>query len=387
MNRAISLLFVLSLCCALLSGCWDSQELATLSFVAGIGIDKAKSPGYVDLIVQINKVEDKNAGGGSDEKNYLTRHKTTDNIFNGIRDFSHDNSRRLFLEHNQVLVFGKELAKEGVMDHIDFFMRDHETRMETWVFVADGTALDILNTESKLEKVPALGLSRMLQNQSATSETIGVHLLEFATGLQSKTSAVLAPMVRSKTTDGDVFLNMGGMAVFKDGVYVGELDKVKTRGYAWITDKVKSGSLHVGTPEDSACIEIKQTKTKLTPKIEADESISMHLKINMTGIISEQTGFSDIPIDQLIPMLEKETQKLIEREVFKALQEARVLKADFLGFGQAVERKYNKHWKSVEQDWDEVFPNVPLIVEPEVIIQGTWRINKSLVQAKEMNKE
>ncbi|GAA3319443.1 hypothetical protein GCM10020331_026370 [Ectobacillus funiculus] len=51
-----------------------------------------------------------------------------------------------------MIVIGEKLAKEGIRDQIDFFIRYSEPRLRAYVFVTKGSAKDALVLHPPLEK-------------------------------------------------------------------------------------------------------------------------------------------------------------------------------------------------------------------------------------------
>lgn len=380
-KRLGTLLKIFTVCMILLciSGCWDRRELDSLSFVTGIGIDEAKNPNLIDITIQAGRTGQSKPAKQEGQMNgsaYLTMKKTGDNIFDTMREFTHENSRRLFFEHNQVIIFGKKQAEKGVKPYLDFFMRDHETRMDVWILVSDGTANDILSTDSQLEKIPSLGLTRLIQNQSATSESVGVDLLDFVSKLESKTTAPVASLVKLENDEGSPKVSLSGLAIFRKDLLVGELNPSETRGYLWTMNNVKSGIIDIKTEAGKSCLEISHSKSKIDPVIDQNGKITISLKIQEEGAVGELSGYKDMKVDQITSLLEKEGSNHIKNEVLSCLRKAQWLNADIYGFGEAVHRKYPKEWASLEAKWDQIFPTIKMNVEVQTQLTDTGKISK-----------
>ncbi len=363
------------------SGCWDSRELDTLSIVTGVGIDQTQQPDMVDVTVQVGKVNQSSGSkdnGGSEGSAYLTLKSTKSSIFEAVRSLTHENSRRLFFEHNQVIVFGREQAEKGIQPYLDFFMRDHETRMEVWVLVADEDASTVLSTDSELEKIPAIGLVRLIKNQEATSEAFGVTLLDVASKLNTRTDSMLVPVVKILKQGETSKPSITDMAVFKKDKLVGELTKSEARGYAWTADKISSSILELITPDGKASLEVARSKSKTEPVIRPDGKIEFSVEVRMQGKIGELSGFQDMDIGALTHLLEQLAANRIKKEVLEAFTKAQQLNSDIFGLGEAIHRKHPKYWETIEDKWDEIFPTVQLKVEAEVKLRGTGKILKAL---------
>ena len=108
-----------------MTGCWDNKELDSLAIVTGVGVDASSEPGLLDLSFQVNTVQNastKEKSSESGETAFLMLEATNRFILHGMNSLHLENSRELFLHHNQVVIFGKELAKKGIKPYLDMFM-------------------------------------------------------------------------------------------------------------------------------------------------------------------------------------------------------------------------------------------------------------------------
>lgn len=372
-----------------LSGCWNRRELDTLSIVMGVGVDKTEEPGKVQVTVQMAKPGEiksqKDSRGGVDSSNaFWNIQNTGDTIFNVLRDLTNKSSRKLFYPHNQVLIFGRSIAEEGVRKHIDFFLRDPETRINVFFLVSQGKAGDILDVKSELEKIPANNIAKLVENQAlATSQTLPVKLKDFAARLMSKTTAPIAPFIDILGEGDKQTVIISGTAVFKDDKLVGRMDKSEGRGILWVLGEVKSGIIELDGPgNEKTGLEIIRAGSKILPEIK-DNKIYMRIEIHEEGNIGEQTGTEDLSKPDAVKLLEKIKSDKIRSEIMLAVKKAQELNADVFGFGDAVHKKYPKQWKELESKWDELFPHIVVEVEVEAKLRLMGRISKPTLPEQE----
>ena len=64
---------------------------------------------------------------------------TGNNIHEAFRDITLKFDRRLFISHNKVIIIGEELAKRGLVKHMDQLFRNNEQRETTYILIAKGT--------------------------------------------------------------------------------------------------------------------------------------------------------------------------------------------------------------------------------------------------------
>ncbi|MCM1567671.1 MAG: Ger(x)C family spore germination protein [Dehalobacter sp.] len=373
-----------------LSGCWSRHELNSLSFVVGVGLDKAEEPGEIQLTTQVVKpgelksasVKNKSGAGGTNA--YWNIKRTGYVASEIIRDFSHESSHRLYFPHNQVLIFERKLAEEGIQPYIDTFIRDSETRFNVLLVVSEDQASEVLDVSPELEKLPAINIAKLVETQKITSESPTVRLIDFINRLMSKSTAPIAPLIRVTGQGNEKTVEVFGTAVFKHDKLVGELNERETRGLLWVINEVKSGMINVAGPsgDGEVSLEITLAKSKMTPVIQ-DDTILIKLDIKAEGIVNSQSGSENLASPIIVASLEKELSAEIRKEIIAALKTAKDLNSDIFGFGDSIYWKYPSEWHELESKWDKVFPDVEVALNINTKLRSTGNISAPAVPAKE----
>lgn len=365
------------------SACWDRQELDSLAIVFGLGIDKAASPEEIKMTAQIVKPGEikGTSEGQSGGRSYINLSTTSDTSFRTIRNFTFQSSRKLFWSHNTIIIFGEDLAKEGLEKYIDFFLRDPEVRRTVWILIAKGPAGTILEADPTLEKIPASDIGKLIEDRKVTSQVAGVNLHEFASRLFSKTTAPVAPLIDITEENKQKIAKIIGTAVFKKGQMVGTLNKSETRGLLWVLDEVGSGIIVVNAPKsgEKVSLEIIRSSTKIIPEIK-NGTLHITIKIKEEGNLGEQMAPEDLTDPILFSSLEKRQAEAIKKEVLSAWEKARQYNTDIFGFGEAVHKKYPKQWEEIEDEWDDYFPEIKLSLEVEAKLRRSGMTTKPPIQ-------
>lgn len=374
------LLIILIPLLIVLNGCWDHRELNTLAIVSCLGIDKAEEPSKIQITAQIIKPGEMKAGeGGGGKKPYWNITTTGETVSDTIREFTHESNRKLYLPHNEALIFSQDIAKEGVKKYVDFFVREPESRELAKVLVSKGKANEILDLETELEKIPGRNISQLVDESVATSEASAVNMQEFSTRLMSKTTAPVASMIEVSDQGKGKIARLSGTAVFKTDKLIGYLNKAETRGLLWVIDKVKSGIIVVKSPsgEGKVSLEIIRASSKITTEIKDNNVPYITVHIDEEGNLSDQMSpEDDLPKLPVWSSLEKSQADVIHQEVMAALEKAQELNADIFGFGDAVHRKYPELWGDMEKQWDQYFPDLEVEVIVNAKLSRTGMIKK-----------
>lgn len=359
-----------------LSGCLGGREINDLEIVIGMGIDKDKDTGDILLTAQI--VNEKEAGGASGEggggggKAYWNVNSIGKSIFDAARQITHKTGNRLFVSHNQLVVFGHDVAEEGLQEYIDFFLRAREMRPTTLILVAEGRASDVMDAKPETERFPAINMTNLVKAYGYTSHLYKVNIKDFASCLMSGITAPMAPLaVVAQGEEGpDVYVP--GMAVFKNGKMVGKLSHDEVRGVLWVLGKVESGVIIVPSPNGrgKAVLEILEAKTKVTPEIK-DDRVIFHIKIEEKLGLSEQTTAENLATVSMFGEIQEAAGKVVRQEIMAAFDRSRAYKADVFRFGEMLHKKYKKEWESMKDNWEDIYPTIELDIDVDSRIIST----------------
>jgi spore germination protein KC len=365
------------------TGCWSSSELNDYAFVMGVAVDEGSDQHPISMTVQIAKASGYKAtitGGGDSEDSYWNVSKEGETIFSTVRSFTHESGRKLNFQHNDVVIYGHSIAEEGLQNYINFFTRDHEFRLSTWIVIAREEASDIFEATPNLETIPAVQIDKMMDSQQFTSQTYTIHMMDFLKRLKSGTTAPVAPLISVTESDGSKNISLSGTAVFHEDKLVGELNEMETRGLMWVEGKVKSGIIVVDAPGDQgkAELEIFQNMSTVTPVIK-DGILSFKIEIKEKSNLGSQTADTNLATTKKLEALAKTQNEAIKEEIEAALEKAQQLNADIFGFGEAVYKEYPDQWQEIKDQWSEIFPTLEVDIKVQSEIYGTGNITKPVM--------
>jgi len=390
----------ISLCliALLLCGCWDRRELDTLDIVAGVGLDTAAEPGQVRMTLQIIKPSEIRSSGGGGQSSGGVEGKVEviggdtvriidsqgETVFQAVINIIPKLQKQLLFSHAEVIVIGREAAKNGIYPLLDYFSRNIEPRPYILLAVADGQASDIMRSSSATVKIPAIGLSNALNFNSYNAFAPLVSMQEFTEMLMSKTTAAILPFV-AIYEEADISgkrhqrVGVGGTAVFKGERMAGELDLRQTRGLLWVLGKVKSGALTVAAPGGQVALDIKGASSKLTPELHGGVPC-MKVEISIDSDIGDQESLENLATTQMVAELQQRQAAAVHDEIQAALQQSRLLKADYFGFGEEFHRKYPKEWPGLENRWQELYPHIQVEIAVKSEVHSVGVIGEPMYQ-------
>jgi spore germination protein KC len=374
MIRRISLFIILFNCMFLLVGCWSSKEISELMIVTGMGIDKnPNADEYIVTLQIINPGEI--ASQTKTERLEVTAYKTTGRtLYEAMRRVSTEVPRKMYLSHIQLVIFGEELAREGIGKALDFISRNHEFRTDFFMLVSkNGTAEEILNVLTPTEASPSVSLySSINVAEKIWAPTNGVQLDELISTLLS---AGKNPLLTGVTVNGDkekgdevnslerikpsAVTKITGYAVFKKDKLVGWLNENESKGYNYIINNVTST---VGTiPCDGdgyIAIEVTKSKTNIKTRKKSGKP-SITIEANLEANLGEIQCDMDLTKTETIKIIEKKVEKRVQNIMEESIKKAKEeLKSDIFGFGEVFHRQQPKKWEKLKDHWDEAFQDL-----------------------------
>ncbi|SKA01274.1 Ger(x)C family spore germination protein [Selenihalanaerobacter shriftii] len=385
MNQKFLLITIIIILLTTISGCYDRTEIDQLGLVAATGIDQAKDKDKLKLTAQIIKpsqIKAQGAKGASGTKAYWTVSATGYTVFDAIRNLTEQTGRKLFWAHNIAIIFGEEFAREGINKSLDLFNRDPELRRRSWILVAKGVeAKEILETETELEKIPAVGIDLLMKSKSISGKVFSADVQQFIPRLTSQdVSPVATPIelvakenLRKEEKEAKETgakkpkkrMRVNGAAVFKDDKLVAWFGERATRGLLWIRGDVQSGSIIVNCPDDKEkkiSLEIIGASRELIPKIVNGEP-QIDIEISEEGNLADKQCPENLVTLEKIEMLEDRQAAAIRNEIELAIKRSQELNNDILGFSKAFYRELPQEWKKMQDDWDEIFPSLKVNIK------------------------
>lgn len=363
-----------------LEGCWGKKEVEELAFVIGIGIDKGSEEGKYLLTYQI--AMPKKSGESGAEMEDWTLSVEVGGLPTGKEKVFQILNKSPFIGTSRVIIFGEELARDGISDVIDLFQRVYEYRRTVFLLQAKGKAKDILETKLRTKQLPAISLLGTIQGAKDISSFPVTRIGHYLTLVGQDGRAPLIPVVSSvesneagieyKDSKGKE-IRIAGAAVFRDGKLIGYLTEEETKGFLWLENEV--GTRYVYAAQDD--ISVVAWVTKSSTKYDLTKiggKVGIHYKIRPLVTINEIRGVQkqmDIQEwNQFVKTLEPVIAQAIEKECQAALEKERAMKKDFLGIGRHIEQKDIQYWKQVKADWEEMLPDIPVSFDIQVTIEN-----------------
>ncbi|MEH6904900.1 Ger(x)C family spore germination protein [Neobacillus drentensis] len=392
--KKLSWLLIIVVFIPLLSGCWNRRELNELAIVAAVAIDKAGDKYLVTAQVIDPGQVSTNANGGG-RAPVTTYSEKGNHIFEAVRRMTTTTPRKLYFSHLQMLVISEEVAKEGMNNTLDFLTRDPEFRKDFYIVVSrDLKASQILKNLTSIEKIPAQKMRSSLEtSQKAWAPTVAIQMDELISSLTSEGNN---PVLTGITIKGnrhkgqlmdnvekinqDARLKYINIAVFKKDKLVGWLNEKESKGYNYIKDKVENtvGPIPCES-KGELIVEVIRSKTKVKAKfINGHPRIDVY--VSSEANIAEVACQIDLTDPAAIKKIEANTDKVNVDILQTSIKKAKKLGVDIYGFGEVIHRANPKAWKSLKNNWDQEFVQLPVKIHSNFKVRRTGTVNQSFLK-------
>ncbi|WP_134700867.1 Ger(x)C family spore germination protein [Ammoniphilus sp. YIM 78166] len=361
MKQVYALCFIL-LSCLLVSGCWDRTEVNDLALATGLGLDM-KDDDTIEITIEMHipKLMGAESGGGGDAPVTMVRSGDGRTIAEAIARLNERIPRRVFWGHLKAIIFGEQFAKTGIRETVDFLVRHPQPRLRAKVFVAKGTAKEILELQPPLER----SQTEVLRELANSEVLLNITLKELLQMLSGDAQTAALPMITKLPVEKGLkplqtigYVNQ--TAIFKKDKMVATIGEKLTRGVLWFRNEIQVSTVTVQPKEAQGYISLLliDADSQLIPRIENGK-----WKMTIKAVLEDDAVLNGTTFSLMDPTFVKSLEETVEEELQKRLKQTldkvqKDFKTDILGFAEAFHRKYPKEWQKVRKNWEDTFASV-----------------------------
>ncbi|KAB3530769.1 Ger(x)C family spore germination protein [Alkaliphilus pronyensis] len=387
--KRLMILCSIILLVGLFNGCKNPidgrSEIDKIMFVTVFGIDSIASDNDSVKITltspMVTQAQEEGSQGNTDFHVITSQGKS---VFEAIRNTLFFTDKRVFLGHVGYIIIGEDAAKKDIANLLDFFTRDHEIRLNSEVLVVKGqTAEELIKSMRGDKELLFEQLENIQANIAGVSKSGRVELIELMKSIDNVWSVHYIPYITCdmntsypelRSEGKNIYLE--GYGIFKDARLYGYIMNDLARGLNWTINEVESGYIHTKTEEGSnITMEIINSHAEILPYLD-NEDLSVTIKVRMTTNIVEIDSGEDVFNEKKLTFLENQQSQIVRSEINSIIDYAQTAKADIFDVGNAIHHKYPIKWKSIEGEWEQLFPSIPFNIIVESSISRTYNITK-----------
>ncbi|RNC62833.1 MAG: Spore germination protein B3 [Candidatus Dichloromethanomonas elyunquensis] len=354
-----------------LGGCWDSSELNTVAITSVIGIEQIRDS--VHLALEIYNPAGEGELQGTQKANKAKYVQSTgQSFFDAIRNVNILFDKKIFLAHTKELIFNEETAKNGFVGLLDLWARQHATWPDAYLLVSRGVRpSEVIGVTNGLEETSANYIEDLIANSKDTGKTVRTTAFDFLKEFYNGGYPVVGVITKKEkakdaqenSTEDE--LETEGAAVFSGQNMIGFLNGPETRGLNFATGKIRSAIIVSPSVEGQGVnsLEILNAGRKIDVHMEG-EKVLFDLKIDISAMLGGETGRPDTSGNpSVMKAIAEQNSETVRREVEQVITKVQEdWRTDIFGFGQALHQKYPDQWKTMKNQWNQIFPDAEITV-------------------------
>lgn len=405
MSRLISTSFIILLLLTtpfFISGCTGRTEIEDIGLVRITGIDWNNSTNRFEATILALKSAKTTTqmGKGQQKGSQVPWVATADGetVADAIKNLRGRAASKLKWTHSTDIIVGEELARKGFDKFFDFFVRNPEIAFSSNIFIARGTAKDILKITPEMSTELGNELDGMAKYSKEWGKDYVPSIKDFLISISFEGNNSIAgvvetmkpiPYEKQQTEESPLgiksskdIIDLNGSAVIKDYKLVGWLDREETRGYLWVENKLNRTAVDVGEKNNVISVEINKVQSKVDPEIN-DNVISINIEIKTSGNIVELDTNKVNINSEGIADIENKVSEQIKTEVLKAISKSKnEFKTDIFQFGRKIYGKYPEEWEKIKKSWSQVYPEVDIKVQVSTKLKSTGMASQPITKVK-----
>ena len=370
MKKRFSLILLAALQMFLLSGCWNYVEIDQQINVSGIALDVGRGGKRLHLSVEIITV------GKSEESRFESHvlESEGNTVFEAIRELMGVASRRLYFGHCKLLIFGEDLARNGIREYLDLPLRNHELRTTMDVIIAKGgSGRDILYTKGITTSIVSYRISDILRG---SQKSVGCSAMakdyQVYGGLETKGYDITIPAFVTHKVDEEDVACLCGAGVFDGDRLIGWLTKKECALLSMVNGTYKTGLVTIEAAESpwkNTTFEVHKAKSETKVSIGEDESVTEHVHVKLWVNVGEaQTN-----IDFFDPAQTERNKYALEKNLEHDLNHLAdaaqwTYRCDLFGVGKKIGKKDPAAWEKFGSDWKKRFSEVKFEIKVDAVI-------------------
>lgn len=395
MKRGIILLLIINML-LVNSGCSNHIELNKLGIISAIAFDLDESNQWVlTFQIIIPKSTQSKSGGGGSQAPVIVFSSKGKTLLEAIQKSDLETPRQLFFSHTRVIIISQRVAKYGINQILDVYLRSYESRETTDVLITNGDAKKVLEILTPLENIPGNAISNLISGEgNKQTKLVQSKLIDLISTMTNPSASSTLPEIKItgeqeaqsslealKETRKSAVLKLDRVGVFKQDKLAGWLSRKESLGIPWITNQLQRTTIVFSCEGESRSEQlssflVEKSHTKLKPNI-SNGNLFMSVEIEAKGNLIETACNLDLKQSKTLKKLEKHIQEQIIIDAENSFQALKKMKTDALGFGDAFHKSYPQDWKKLSKSWENEFAEIRMDVKVHVTIRRTGMIDDS----------
>jgi len=345
----------------LLSACWDQRLLRDHGLILAIGYDRE----YPDKILKTVSFPAPESQVNAEQGSASATSEVISTIGNTVKDAEKKLDKTIPEEFDRsktrLIIFGEELAKEGIFSTLDSIYRDLRGPINADTAIFTGTAQDALSIQSGeallisdvyAELIDSAEQSGIIKNYSVSK----ARPLMLAQGMD-----LVLPILSLDENDKP---QVEGTALFQGDKMTGTLDIKESIVYLMLTNQVNKNltinlqvsEKHEEPDKNFVNIAIRSNKQKINVETKGGQikaSVEIDLNVEVDEYAEDHLGQK-----KRIDSLEKKVEQKLKEIADQTIQKMQEAQNDSLGIGEKVRAYHHSTWQNI--NWKEAYQDIEI---------------------------
>ncbi|MBP3965054.1 Ger(x)C family spore germination protein [Paenibacillus lignilyticus] len=282
--------------------------------------------------------------------------------------------KNLIFQHNKFFIVSESAAKHSLYEVVDYLTRKREFRITAYPIIAPGQALDKLMLATESGDLLPNDLLGQVRNNKLSGQVVTLTLKDFVDLFENPNRGFVSGRVKVNTseTSDKKFLSLNGGAIIYKQKFAGWVD-----GNDVLTLNALSKNRFWRTMEFNEVINSNDGLKFSALFHEKDSEISgdiqngrpkLSLYLKFSASVEDVNEDIDVGDSSVIIQMEQAASNHLEEKIRRSLLHfQKDLKIDVLGFSDYYMQHHPQAWKTIQKDWETLYPKIPIQVHVTVL--------------------
>ncbi len=297
-------ILIFSIICLAFTSC--TTELYEKNMIKAVGIDKGED-GY-EITVRYYPLD----SDLSEEKNASAQGAS---VYEALNKLTLTTGKEQMYSKTSFIIIEDEVAKEGIDDVIDFFIRYFRSRPTVNVYISTPSASEILNTEIDGKLIPSDMINSYTENPENVGKTVSSTIMELISENLGANENSILPLLDK--TDGEIICSRS--LALKDYKTVLELSEEETKGFLMSAGEYIKGSMDVSDTNDNKISVELYVNSSTLKSVSVGDNLELDLNVFAEiAVVSVPLLDIDLSYNEIEEAVNVEIQNLIKSTIDKS---------------------------------------------------------------------
>lgn len=374
-----------------LTGCWNYNELNDYSIVSGVAIDKSGDEYEMSVLIS-NSPKSNSSESNSSVSQVVVYSGKGKSIFSALKQIGLISPSELYFGSFSVLVVSEEVAKDGINNAIDFFVRYPNSRKNFYVVLSkESKAKDTLKIMTPLSSFPS---QKITDNVKSTTQLQGIissknfndllsTILTPGTELSMNCIEIVGDVEEGsnkeniESSEPKTYTKLGNLGIFKNDKLIDWADRDESLGINIINGAISEMFLDIEYKDGYVVIDSTSFSSDVKVTLKNNNPI-VNIYLSGEARIVEVEGYVDLEDSKVIEEIQKKVNKKIKKRAEQAIDLAIQNKTDIFGFGKMFYQEYPKYFKKQKKEWNDNLDKIEININSGLILKNKVSSKTSL---------